>query len=164
REHADELGSHPLSEVLILHPQPLPSRPGTSPGPQRAGHRSLPARTAVATAAPGRILAMKVLVVSADPAVREQMALAARGARRVLGQDEPFDLLQASDGIRGKDVAWKHRPDVVVADEITSRAGAFALAKELKGAAKPFRGGVVILLERPQDEWLAAWAGADAWF
>ena len=107
---------------------------------------------------------MKVLVVSADPAVREQMALAARGARRVLGQDEPFDLLQASDGIRGMAVAWKHRPDVVVADEITSRAGAFALAKELKGAAKPFRGGVVILLERPQDEWLAAWAGADAWF
>jgi DNA-binding response OmpR family regulator len=107
---------------------------------------------------------MRVLVVSADPDVREQMAMAVRGARRVLGQDEPFDLLEASDGVRGMALAWKHQPDVVVADEITSRAGAFALTKDLKGAAKPFRGGVVILLERSMDEWLAAWAGADAWF
>jgi DNA-binding response OmpR family regulator len=61
-------------------------------------------------------------------------------------------------------LAWRHLPEVVVADEIASRAGAFALTRELKGAAEPFPGRVVILLDRPQDAWLASWAGADAWF
>jgi DNA-binding response OmpR family regulator len=58
----------------------------------------------------------------------------------------------------------RERPDAVVADEIASRAGAFALAKALRGDADPYRGVIVILLERRQDEWLARWSGADAWF
>ena len=41
---------------------------------------------------------------------------------------------------------------------------AFALARDLKGATEPFPGVIVILLERPQDAWLAEWSGADAWF
>jgi DNA-binding response OmpR family regulator len=53
---------------------------------------------------------------------------------------------------------------VVVADEIASRAGGFAVALDLKGAVPPFPGIVVILLDRPQDRWLARWSGADAWF
>ena len=106
---------------------------------------------------------MKVLLVSADPAVREQMAITARGLRR-RAPGEPFELLEASDGAAGIALAWKHRPDLVVADEITSTAGAFALAKDLKGADPPFRGRVVILLDRGVDAWLAKWAGADAWF
>jgi len=61
-------------------------------------------------------------------------------------------------------LAWKYHPDVVVADEITSRAGAFALARDLKGSEPPFRGRVLILLDRAEDQWLARWAGADAWF
>lgn len=90
------------------------------------------------------------------------MALATRSVRRRL--DEPFESLEAGDGLRGIRMAWRHAPDVVVADEIASRAGAFAVAKELKGADPPFPGAVVILLERPQDAWLAKWSGADAWF
>lgn len=105
---------------------------------------------------------MKVLLVSVDPKVREMMALATRSVRRRL--DEPFESLEASDGLHGIAMAWRHLPDVVVADEITSRAGAFALAKDLKGADPPFPGAVLILLERTQDEWLARWSGADAWF
>lgn len=92
------------------------------------------------------------------------MGVTAGSARRRLGDRETFELLEAGDGLRGIEMARRYRPDVVVADEITSRAGAFALAKELKGAEPPFEGRVVILLERPQDEWLAAWSGADAWF
>ena len=102
------------------------------------------------------------MLISADPAVREWVAVAVRGAERRL--NEPFEVLEATDGVRGAAVAWKHLPDVVVADEITSRAGAFAVARELKGAEPPFGGVVVILLERPQDRWLARWSGADAWF
>jgi DNA-binding response OmpR family regulator len=105
---------------------------------------------------------VKVLLISSDPAVREWNALAVRSVQRRL--DQPFDELEAADGIRGMALAWRHLPDVVVADEITSRAGAFAVARELKGADPPFPGIVVILLDRPQDAWLARWSGADAWF
>lgn len=105
---------------------------------------------------------MKVLLVSADPTVREAMGLTVRGAQRALG--EPLEFLEASDGLQGIGLAWKHAPEVVVADEIASRAGAFALTRELKGAAAPFAGHIVILLDRAQDAWLASWAGADAWF
>jgi len=105
---------------------------------------------------------MKVLLVSADPKVREIMALVTRSVRRRL--DEPFESVEASDGVQGIAMAWRHLPDVVIVDEIASRAGAFAVAKDLKGAGPPFPGAVVILLERPQDTWLARWSGADAWF
>src|SRR5207247_6285136 len=100
---------------------------------------------------------MRVLLVSRDPRVREEMALVARGARRAVGgvrAEEPFEILQASDGLQGIALAWQRRPDVVVADEIMSRAGAFAVARELKGADPPFGGQVVILLERQVDAWL----------
>jgi DNA-binding response OmpR family regulator len=61
-------------------------------------------------------------------------------------------------------LAWRHTPEVVIADEITSRAGAFALARDLKGAQPPHPARIVILLDRAQDQWLARWSGADAWF
>jgi len=105
---------------------------------------------------------MKVLLVSADPSVRETMALAVRGLSRSLG--EPFELLEAADGLEGRRLAWRDAPQVVISDEIMSRMGAFALARDLKGASRPHPSFVVILLERRQDEWLARWSGADAWF
>jgi DNA-binding response OmpR family regulator len=105
---------------------------------------------------------MKILVMSSDAKVREAMAVMARSVKRVTGE-EP-DFLGAGDGIRAMTLAWRHLPEVVVADEIASRAGGFALARELKGADPPFPGRVVILLDRRQDEWLARWSGADAWF
>jgi DNA-binding response OmpR family regulator len=110
----------------------------------------------------GSIRAVKVLLVSPDPRSRELMALAVAGIERRLG--EPIGFLEASDGEAGARIAFRERPDAVVADEIASRAGAFALAKDLRGAAEPYPGVIVILLERRQDAWLADWAGADAWF
>jgi DNA-binding response OmpR family regulator len=107
---------------------------------------------------------MKVLLVSADPRVRQQLALVARSVRRGLAAGEPFEVLEASDGITGAALAWSQVPDVVVADQITSRAGAFALTRELKGAERPHPARIVIVLDRAVDEWLARWAGADAWF
>ncbi|MBI4261885.1 MAG: hypothetical protein HY658_15130 [Actinobacteria bacterium] len=105
---------------------------------------------------------MKVLVMSASAELRELMALATGSIERRLG--EPLEFLEASDGERAAKISWRERPDVVVADEIASRAGAFALAKDLRGAARPFGGVIVILLDRPHDAWLARWSGADAWF
>ena len=104
---------------------------------------------------------MKALLISNDEDVRHQLSVALRAVERATG--DAWEYLEAKDGIAGLRLAWQERPDVVIADEITSRAGAFAVAKDLKGATIPFAGAVVILLARKQDEWLAEWSGADAW-
>lgn len=105
---------------------------------------------------------MKVLVISSDRAVRDEVALTVRSAQRATG--EPLDLVRAGDGVVGSRMALRDRPAAVVVDEIMSRAGAFSVAQDLRGAEPPFTGGIVILLERRQDAWLARWSGADAWF
>ncbi|MFM7719244.1 MAG: hypothetical protein ACKO8G_07170 [Actinomycetota bacterium] len=105
---------------------------------------------------------MDVLLVAADPATLDVMRLTVRSLERRLGG--PIRFLEAPDGVRGLEVALRERPDAVVADEITSPAGAFGLARDLRGQADPYPGAIVILLDRRQDEWLARWSGADAWF
>ena len=105
---------------------------------------------------------MDVLLVSPDPASRELMALAARSVERPIGGELRFRA--AANGELGIRAALRDRPDVVVADEIASRAGAFALTKALRDDTDPFTGVILILLERKHDAWLARWSGADAWF
>ena len=106
------------------------------------------------------MLGVKVLLVSPDPETREMMQLAVAD----LAREGDVEFVEATNGERGIRRAWKDMPDVVIADEIASRAGAFALAHELRGAPEPFSGLIVILLDRRQDSWLAEWSGADAWF
>ena len=105
---------------------------------------------------------MKVLLVSGDPATRQIMAVAAAAVQRRTG--EPMEFLEAPNGEVGARMAVAHGVALVLADEISSRAGAFALAKDLRGSMEPFPGVIVILLDRPQDAWLARWSGADLWF
>ena len=90
------------------------------------------------------------------------MRLAVSGLERRLGGRMEF--LEASNGERGMTLARRERPDVILADEIQSRAGAFAMARDLRDAVPPYDGVIVILLDRPHDAWLAKWSGADAWF
>jgi CheY-like chemotaxis protein len=104
---------------------------------------------------------VKALVISPDEDVRRQLRVALQAVERRTGQRGI--TLEAVDGVEGIRLAWRELPDVVVADEIASRAGAFAVAKDLKGAAPPFPGAVIIILARAQDAWLAEWSGADAW-
>ena len=106
--------------------------------------------------------AVDVLLVSPDPASRDLMALAVRSIERRVGS--PLRFRAAKNGELGIRAALRDRPEIVVADEIASRAGAFALAKALRDDAVPFTGVIVILLERKHDVWLARWSGADAWF
>jgi DNA-binding response OmpR family regulator len=106
--------------------------------------------------------AVDVLLVSPDLASRELTALAVRSIERRIGSELRFRAAKNGDlGIRA---ALRERPQIVIADEIASRAGAFALAKALRDDPVPFTGVIVILLERKQDMWLARWSGADAWF
>lgn len=104
---------------------------------------------------------MKALVISPDPALRHQLRTAIRGLERRTA--EPWTVSEAADGRQGLRVAWRELPDLVVADEIASGAGAFAVARDLKGATEPFPGAVILILARAQDEWLARWSGADGW-
>lgn len=106
--------------------------------------------------------AVDVLLVSPDPTSRDLMALAVRSIERRIGS--PLRFRAAKNGELGIRAALRDRPEIVVADEIASRAGAFALAKALRDDTVPFTGVIVILLERKHDTWLARWSGADAWF
>jgi DNA-binding response OmpR family regulator len=105
---------------------------------------------------------MDVLLVSPDENTRTTMALAVRSIERRVGSELRFRA--ARNGELGLKAALRDRPEVIVADEIASRAGAFSLARSLRDEAEPFTGVIVILLDRPQDAWLAKWSGADAWF
>jgi CheY-like chemotaxis protein len=105
---------------------------------------------------------VEVLLVSPDPASRELMALVVRSIERRLGNELRFRA--AANGELGTRSALRDRPEIVVADEIASRAGAFGLTKTLRDDPEPFAGVIVILLERKQDAWLAKWSGADAWY
>lgn len=100
--------------------------------------------------------------MSSSPTVRDQMAVAVTAVERRTG--EPIEFLEAANGEIAVRVAWRDKPDIVIADEAASRAGAFAMARDLRGAEQPFPGVIVILLDRPHDAWLANWSGADAWF
>jgi len=105
---------------------------------------------------------MQVLLVAPNADARELMRLAVRSIERRLG--EPLGFLEADNGERGRAIAGREQPEAIVAAEIASREGAFSLARTLRGQIEPYRGVIVILLERKQDAWLARWSGADAWF
>jgi CheY-like chemotaxis protein len=105
---------------------------------------------------------VEVLLVSPDARTRELMALTVRSIERRLGS--PLRFRAAANGELGLRAALRDRPQMVVADELASRMGAFALAKSLRDDVQPFTGVIVILLERRHDAWLAAWSGADAWY
>ena len=100
--------------------------------------------------------------MSPDPASRELMALAVRSIERRLGEELVFRA--ARNGELGVAAARRKRPEVIVADELASREGAFSLARTLRDDPDPYRGVIVILLERMHDAWLARWSGADAWY
>ena len=105
---------------------------------------------------------MKVLLVSPESATRDVMRSAVSALeRRGYG---PLEFIEATDGVRGIELAWQELPGIVMADEISSHAGAFALARDLRGQDQPFPGIIAILLDRAYDTWLAKWSGADAWF
>jgi DNA-binding response OmpR family regulator len=103
-----------------------------------------------------------VLLVSPDERSRELTALAVRSIERRVGSELRFRA--ARNGELGIKAALRDRPDVIVADEIASRAGAFALARSLRDDGEAYTGIIIILLERKHDVWLARWSGADAWF
>ena len=95
---------------------------------------------------------MNVLIVSRSERARAWI-------RRAL--DPSWEIDEATNGLEALKRAKDEGYDLVIADETTEPFGAFGLARELK--ILPYPPAVIVLLERPQDTWLAKWSGADRW-
>ena len=81
---------------------------------------------------------MDVLLVSQDADTRQQMALVVRSIERRVGEELRFRA--ARDGELGAKAAFRDRPDVIVADEIATRAGALRPRSNLRDALDPYTG------------------------
>lgn len=101
--------------------------------------------------------------------------------RVLLADKDPYDLaaikselespgtqvVTTRDGREVIRLAAEETPDVVIVASSLGQMGGFAVARELKmlgdmmGADRAPR--VIVLLERPNDKWLADWSRADAW-
>ena len=96
---------------------------------------------------------LRVLVVSDDPLVREEAQYCFPARVIVTMATESRD-------------AWRlildDLPDVVVVDLQTGSAGGFDLIKALRQNPRTASVPALLLLERPQDAWLAEQAGATA--
>jgi len=95
---------------------------------------------------------MDILIVSRSERARAWI-------RRAL--EPSYQIDEASNGLEALKRARDEGYDLVIADETTEPFGAFGLARELK--ILPYPPAVIVLLERPQDVWLAKWSGADRW-
>lgn len=101
---------------------------------------------------------IKVLLVASDQRARERLRLA---LERLEVADEEVQFLEAGDGNDAIVLAQTQRPDLIVVEVGVTPYGAFGIARDVKAfpeTACP----VIVVLERPQDDWLARWSGADA--
>ena len=71
-----------------------------------------------------------------------------------------FSLRLPEDAVDAERVMQSVTPAVVVVDIRTGNAGGFALARDMSHDARLQAIPILMLLERPQDEWLARTAGA----
>ena len=95
---------------------------------------------------------LRILVVSDDPLLREEVRYGYSEDEVSLATDSRDALARVEEGL----------PDVVVVDLQTGSAGGFNLIRSLRQHKKTREIPVLLLLERPQDEWLARQAGATA--
>lgn len=110
---------------------------------------------------------VKILLVAREPEYRERLRLAlerleATGDRVRSGPGrDPVTFIEADNGLAAFARAEAEHPDLVVVEVGVTPYGAFGLTRDIK-ATPGLSCPVVIILERPQDEWLGRWSGADA--
>ena len=101
---------------------------------------------------------IKVLLVASDERVRDRLKLA---LERLEVNGEEIDFIEVSDGNAAVAVAEALHPDLTVVEVGVTPYGAFGITRDIK-ASPETACPVIVVLERPQDEWLARWSGADA--
>lgn len=101
---------------------------------------------------------VNILLVSSGPSLTRQVTSALPDDAEVLEVRTPQRGLAVLD-------AQEQTFDVILGDADTHPTGGFFLAREVKARATDGRDmpPVVLLIARPQDEYLCRWAQADAW-
>lgn len=96
----------------------------------------------------------RLLIVTDDPGVQGELKYGFRAATEV-------EL--AVDAREARALMTETVPSAVVVDLQTGSAGGFALARDMSEDARLANVPIIMLLERPQDGWLAQKAGALAY-
>ena len=99
--------------------------------------------------------AVSVLIVSDDPVVRAETRF---GFPAHISVAFAVDSREAARTMRD----LRPEPGAVVVDMQTGNAGGFALVREMSESSAMAPVPVLILLERPQDVWIARKSGATA--
>lgn len=101
---------------------------------------------------------MKILLVSGGPSLTRQVTSALPADADVLEVRTPKRGLAVID-------EGEHTFDVVLGDADTHPAGGFYLTREIRArqTAGQQVAPVVLLIARPQDQYLCRWVQADAW-
>lgn len=101
---------------------------------------------------------MRILLVSSGPSLTRQVTSALPADAEVIEVRTPQRGLAVLD-------EGEHTFDVILGDADTHPTGGFYLAREIR--ARQTDGHevppVVLLIARPQDEYLSQWSQADAW-
>jgi hypothetical protein len=100
----------------------------------------------------------RYLLVASEQASRDRLRLALEPAKL---DGEEIEFLEAPDGNSAVHLAAASPPDLVVAEVGVGAYGGFGLTRDLK-AESELACPVMLILERPQDDWLGTWSGADA--
>jgi two-component system cell cycle response regulator DivK len=96
----------------------------------------------------------RILVVSDEPAERDEFKF---------GFPVETEVAFAADAREAWERMRDWTPSAVVVDLQTGSAGGFGLARDMADDPRLARVPVILLLERPQDAWLAKEAGASAY-
>ena len=92
-----------------------------------------------------------LLVVSQDPDVEEEVRF---------GAPSGLEVVSVNDADGANEALLTLTPRAVIVDLRTGHAGGFGLAKDMAQSVRLARIPLIVLLEREQDRWLAAQAGA----
>jgi DNA-binding response OmpR family regulator len=95
-----------------------------------------------------------LLVVTDDPSVRDELQF---------GLSTESEVLLAIDAREAKIKMSETVPLAVVVDLQTGSEGGFSLARDMADDQRLAQVPIILLLERPQDAWLAKQAGAAAY-
>ncbi len=101
---------------------------------------------------------MNILLVSGGPSLTRQVTTALPADADVLEVRTPQRGLAVLDD-------GDHTFDVILADADTHPTGGFYLVREVKARVTDGHdlAPVILMISRPQDEYLCRWAQADAW-
>jgi chemosensory pili system protein ChpA (sensor histidine kinase/response regulator) len=92
-----------------------------------------------------------VLIVTDDPKVREELRFGfSADTEVVIAEDARDAWAQMADTV----------PTAAIVDLQTGSAGGYGLARDMSADARLANVPVILLLQRPQDAWLAKQAGA----